>query len=70
MKTEEVLAVALNLSESDRVYLATRLLESVPDLDEQISMDDPDFFEELDRRFADLSGAVPFEDFWKHVDAT
>ena len=51
MKTEEVLAVALNLSESERVYVATRLLESVPDSDEQISMDDPDFFEELDRRF-------------------
>ncbi len=68
MKTEELLVTALTLPESDRIDLATRLLESVPDLNEQISADDPNFYEELDRRFTDLSGTVRAEDLWTSVD--
>ena len=65
MKTEEFLIAAMELSDTERVYLATRLLESVSDDVNELSVDDPGLYEELDRRAADLSGAIPAEDLWK-----
>jgi hypothetical protein len=65
MSTEELLAAALELSEKDRVILATRLLESVPESDQILSEDDPGLYGELERRSADIAGAIPAEDLWK-----
>ena len=65
MSTEELLAAALELSEKDRVVLATRLLESVPESVQVLCEDDPDLYEELQRRSGDITGAIPAEDLWK-----
>jgi hypothetical protein len=63
--TEQILKAALDLPEPDRFFLATRLMESLPTEGPEISLDDPDLIEELDRRFSDLSGLVPADDLWR-----
>lgn len=70
MKTEEVFAAAMSLPESARILLATQLLDSVPACEDLLREDDPSFFDELDRRSSDLSGAVPYEELWKSIDAS
>ena len=65
MSAEELLAAALELPEQDRVMLATRILESVPDVDQILSEDDPDFFDELKRRSGEITGAISADDLWK-----
>ena len=57
---ETILSAALNLPESQRLALVSRLLDSLPPDDLTVSLDDPRLAEELDRRFADSSGAVPW----------
>ena len=57
---ETILAAALNLPESDGLELATRLLDTVPD--ELLSVEDPDFIVELDRRFNDGSPTIPWSE--------
>ena len=64
MSTDEVLKAALELPDRDRVYLATRLLDSVPQQDDLAAIDDPGFFEELDRRFSDRQDLVPASLLW------
>jgi hypothetical protein len=51
---------ALELPEGERLLLASRLLESVPDEPCGLSLDDPNLVEELKRRSADLEGTVPW----------
>ncbi len=58
--SEAILAAALGLSESERLALISRLMETVPADDLAISLDDPGLVDELDRRFADREGAVPW----------
>lgn len=65
MSAEELLVVALELTETERIVLATRLLESAPDSDEELVADDPQLIEEVDRRSSDLTGAIPAENLWK-----
>jgi hypothetical protein len=64
MRPEELLKAALELPEQERAFLATRLLESMPAGDGETSLDHSSLFEELDRRFADLTGAVPASELW------
>lgn len=53
---------AMNLPEADRISLIGRLLETMPDSDIGLSLDDGNLFEELDSRFADPGGSVSWSD--------
>lgn len=53
---------AMNLPEADRISLIGRLLETMPDSDIGLSLDDGNLFEELDSRFADPGGSVAWSD--------
>ena len=57
---EALYEAALKLPESERLDLATRLLDTVPP--GIISEDDPDFNAELDRRFNDGSPTKPWSE--------
>jgi hypothetical protein len=57
---EMIYEAALGLPESERLDLATRLLDTVPP--EMLSEDDPDFLAELDRRFNDGSPTIPWSE--------
>lgn len=59
---QAVLDAALQLSESDRMEIAERLLESLPE-DELVN--DPEFRKEIERRAADSAPGVP----WKEIYA-
>ena len=52
----------LQLPENERLAIVSRLLETLPPEDITISLDDAQLAEELDRRFADSEGAVPWSD--------
>ncbi len=58
LPSETVFEAALELSESERLALVSRLLETIPVEDSAISLDDDNLVEELDRRFADREGSV------------
>jgi hypothetical protein len=49
---EEILDAALRLPESDRLDIAHRLMETLPDELPGLSEDEPHLVEELDRRWA------------------
>ena len=51
---------ALKLSEGERLELATRLLDTVPP--EMLSVDDPNFIAEMDRRFNDGEPTIPWSE--------
>jgi hypothetical protein len=55
-----IFEAALRLPESERLDLATRLLDTVPP--EIMSVDDPDFIVELERRFNDNSPGIPWSE--------
>ena len=57
---DEILDAALQLSESDRLVIANRLLETIPDEPPGPSLDDPEFLDELDRRVRDGSAGIPW----------
>ena len=58
--TEAILGAALKLPEDERLLLASRLLETVPDEPYGLSLDDPDLLEELKRRSANQDGSIPW----------
>ena len=58
---EDVLKSAMELSETDRLLLATELMETVSDDLPGWSVNDPDFAAELDRRADDGSAGIPWE---------
>jgi hypothetical protein len=64
MSAADILDAALKLSEQERISLASRLLESVPEeeLDDLDKLDDEQFNQELLRRCDDWDGAVMAED--------
>jgi putative addiction module component (TIGR02574 family) len=57
---DSIFEAALNLPDCDRLALATRLLDTVPP--EIMSIDDPEFIAELDRRFNDGSPTIPWSE--------
>ena len=59
---DAVLEAALALSESDRLQLVDRLMDTLPPDDVTISMDDPGFHEELNRRLNDGSELIPWSE--------
>jgi hypothetical protein len=58
----ELLEVALLLPDAERAAIAFQLIETLPPPSGQIALNDPDFLEELDRRFADPRGAIPWSE--------
>jgi putative addiction module component (TIGR02574 family) len=58
--SDAILDAALRLPEDARLSLVTRLLESLPPEDMALALDDPRLADELDRRFADSEGTVPW----------
>ena len=58
---DEILQDALQLSESDRLVVANRLLETLPDGCPGLDADDEAFADEFERRSGDRDGAVPWE---------
>ena len=59
---EKIFDAALELSDDDRLALVARLMETIPAENLSMSLDDPDLAVELERRFADSSGAIPWPD--------
>jgi putative addiction module component (TIGR02574 family) len=57
---EAILDAALLLPEHERLTLVSRLLETLPIEDSVLSLDDAQLAEELDRRYADSKGAIPW----------
>ncbi len=60
LSSEAILQAALQLPEGERLDLAARLLDTVPP--GIMSVDDPGFIEELDRRLNDGSPGIPWEE--------
>ncbi len=56
--SEAIFQAALKLPENERLALAAQLLDTMPQDDPSIALDDPSFVEELDRRFADREGSI------------
>lgn len=65
---DEDLSAALQLPERDRLEIAGRLLETVPDDLETWWAEDEEFLDELDRRAGDPSRAIPAEEIWQYRD--
>jgi hypothetical protein len=57
---DTIFEAALNLPENERLDLAARLLDTVPP--GIMSIDDPEFIAELDRRFNDGSPTIPWSE--------
>jgi putative addiction module component (TIGR02574 family) len=57
-----VFEAALKLPEVERLALVSRLLETMPAEDSSLSLDDSSLAEELDRRFADPAGSIPWSE--------
>lgn len=55
---DEIVTAAIQLPESDRLAIVSRLLETMGDKDNLQSVDDPDFIEEMRRRRDDPIDAV------------
>jgi hypothetical protein len=61
---ETVFNAALQLTEGERLDLAYRILDTVPEDAPGLSMDDPSFLMELRRRLADRENFVPRSELW------
>jgi putative addiction module component (TIGR02574 family) len=57
---DNIFEAAVKLPENERLDLVTRLMDTLPAEVNLLSLDDPNLVEELDRRAADDSGAVPW----------
>ena len=60
--SDAIYDAALKLSEADRLALISRLMETMPVENLALSLDDPEFARELERRFADQNGSIPWSD--------
>ena len=60
VNTDKILTAAIQLPESDRLRIVSRLLETMGDEEHLPSIDDNDFIEEMRRRRDDSSGAIPW----------
>ena len=60
----EIIDAALKLPESDRLLIAVRLLETLPDDYPGLSDDDAGFLDELERRAGDTEQTIPLNELW------
>ena len=66
---EEILKSALSLPEADRIILATELLDSFEDSMPCLSVADPAFLQELERRASDQSPGIPWEEVKLRIES-
>jgi hypothetical protein len=59
---DAIFEAAMMLPEGERLTLASRLLETASAEDDAASLDDAALADELDRRFADREGKIPWSD--------
>jgi hypothetical protein len=62
LSADSIIEAAMLLPEDERATIALRLLETMPDEDVTLSIDDPTLVEELDRRFADGAKLIPWSE--------
>jgi putative addiction module component (TIGR02574 family) len=55
-----IFQAALALSETERLALVSRLMETMPQQSVTASLDDDDLQAEIERRFADQGGVIPW----------
>ncbi|MFO1006304.1 MAG: hypothetical protein U0929_10125 [Planctomycetaceae bacterium] len=60
MNANQCLEAALQLTEAQRLQLASALIDSVPSEAVKWEIDDPEFLDELDRRLKDGTPAIPW----------
>jgi hypothetical protein len=56
--SDEIFNAAMKLSDDERLILAAKLMETVPDQPAGLSLDDAGLIEELRRRSTDRTGSV------------
>ena len=61
----EILDAALKLPESERLLVASRLMDTLPADLAGLSVDDPKFLDELERRAVNPEPGVPVSKLWK-----
>ncbi len=66
---EEILKSALSLPEADRIILATELLDSFEDSVPGLSVANPAFLQELERRANDQSPGIPWEEVKRRMES-
>jgi len=57
---QQLLTAALQLPDDQRAEIAFRLLETLPPPEGILSVDDPEFEEELERRANDATPGIPW----------
>ena len=62
---DEIIDAPLKLPESDRLLIAARLLETLPDEYPGLSEDEAGFMDELERRANDTEATIPVSELWK-----
>jgi len=65
---DEILKSALLLPEADRILLATEILDSVAEPMPGMSIDDPNFAEELNRRRASMDDSISASELFSRLD--
>lgn len=63
---DEILTAAMHLSEAERLVIASHLLESLPETMPGLSVDDPGFLEEIERRATDSQPLIAAAEIWEH----
>ncbi|MGD9644408.1 MAG: hypothetical protein AB7U73_01770 [Pirellulales bacterium] len=64
---DEIVDAALKLSEADRLLIANRLLETLPDDLPGLSCEDAVLLDELERRAGDSAPTIPASELWKRA---
>jgi hypothetical protein len=59
---ESIFNAALELSEDQRMALALRLMDTIPDQAVATTLDDVELISEIERRFADQGDSVPWSE--------
>jgi hypothetical protein len=59
---DAIFEAAIQLSETERLNLVSKLMETMPEKTWALSVDDPELICELDRRFSESEGAVAWPD--------
>jgi hypothetical protein len=69
MISQDFLESILGLPESERLLVASRLLETLPDALSTEEIDEEAYFAELERRSGDREGAVTWAEFKASLQA-
>ena len=62
---DEIIDAALKLPDAERLLIAVRLLDTLPDDGSDLLEDDTELIRELERRADDKETTIPTSDLWK-----